>query len=100
MLSTPYCQLAIRRYPQENHPDGRLSNSDWFANSFIMVVCEEIFRSLLGHKILIELKKIMNRFTNHSELDILPAGCKCQYGGYFADLTSCSKKRDEKHRNY
>ena len=63
------------------HPVGRSSNSDWFVNSFIMVVYEKIFSRSLGHQIMTELKKsfsqttIIKLFRNQSELKDLPTGC-------------------------
>ena len=50
-------------------PDGRISNSDWFQNSFIMFVCEKVFFRVvsLGNQILTELTvKQLNFIGNHS----------------------------------
>ena len=60
------------------HPERRISNSDWFTNSSVVVVCEKKLEQL-GHQILgvvkmVPLTTIIKLFTNQSELDILPAG--------------------------
>ena len=64
-----------------SHPDGRISNFDKFANSFIMIVHEEFLvvvwtlnsdwtKTTFSQTIVVKL------FMNQSELDILPAGSR------------------------
>ena len=57
--------------------DGRISNSDWFVNSFIMVAYKKIFWSFLGHQLLTEVKKKYSHYkTIYKQVRFghLPAG--------------------------
>ena len=51
-ISSQFSAWLVRDLLQ---PDGRISNSDWIVNSFIMFVCEKFLESFLGHQILTEL---------------------------------------------
>ena len=57
---------------EREHPDERISHSDWFINNFMLVVNEKFLSSSFGHKYLTELiiTPHYNHFTNQSELDI------------------------------
>ena len=56
------------------HPVGRSISSDWIISSLIMVLYENFFlvQSEFGVQ---KTTTILKLFTNHSELDILPAVC-------------------------
>ena len=46
----PFLSLSIVKFHTQvcNHTDGGISNSDWFVNSFVMVVYETIILVALG----------------------------------------------------
>ena len=59
------------------HPEGRIFNSEWFVNSFAMVVCEKIFLVVIGHSIVTELHWTSFIFIWRSDSDGQVYLCVC-----------------------
>ena len=73
------------------YPVGRSINSDFFVNSFITVLHENIFSVVLWSPNSNWTKKILidnqyKTFTNQSESDIVPAGCLKRVPGVALDV--------------
>ena len=62
------------------HPTGRISNSDWFVKSSIIVVCENLFEFnqnwCLKNDWFFSFIVITKLFMKQSEINILPSGCR------------------------